>query len=63
MAMATTTMASVPAGVGRLEAPRWVHVRLPRGAMFGEPGNAARQRAVLEAAPVAWRDRQVTEGP
>ena len=86
MAMATTMMASVPAGGGRLEPPRRVHVRFPRGAMFGEPGNAARQRAVLEAAlaaagavaepggqvelpyrweaaPVAWRGRQVTEGP
>ena len=28
-------------------APRWVRVRFPRGAMFGEPGNRAKQLAVL----------------
>lgn len=27
--------------------PRWVQVRFPRGAMFGEPGKRDKQRAVL----------------
>ena len=31
----------------RVRPPRWVHVRFPRGTMFGEPGNRAKQRAVL----------------
>ncbi len=34
----------------RMRPPRWVHVRFPRGAVFGEPGNRAKQRAVLEGA-------------
>ncbi len=28
--------------------PRWVHVRFPRGSIFGEPGNAEKQRKVLK---------------
>ena len=36
-----------PAMTARVRPPRWVHVRFPRGAMFGEPGNRAKQRAVL----------------
>ena len=79
-------MANFTARMERIRPPRWVHVRLPRGAMFGEPGNWTKQRAVLEATlgaaaaiaepggnvelpfrwdapPVAWRGRQITEGP
>lgn len=42
-------MANFTARMERIRPPRWVHVRFPRGAMFGEPGNRAKQRAVLEA--------------
>jgi hypothetical protein len=28
--------------------PRWVYVHFPRGSMFGEPGNADKQRKVLK---------------
>jgi hypothetical protein len=51
----TVTMANTPARMERLRPPRWVHVRFPRGAMFGEPGNAPKQRAVLDAVlDAAW---------
>ena len=79
-------MANFTARMERLRPPRWVHVRFPRAAMFGEPGNRGKQRAVLEdalragsaitepggkvelpyrweAPPVAWRGREVLEGP
>jgi hypothetical protein len=79
-------MANFTARMERIRPPRWVHVRFPRGAMFGEPGNGAKHRAVLEAvlregaaigepggrvelpyrweaAPVAWRGREIVEGP
>jgi len=39
-----------PAATTRVRAPRWVRVRFPRGAMFGEPGNRAKQLAVLRDA-------------
>jgi len=45
----TITIANFPARMERIRPARWVHVRFPRGAMFGEPGNRAKQRAVLEA--------------
>ncbi len=41
-------MANVPARAEAVRPPRWVHVRFPRGAMFGEPGNQTKQRRVLE---------------
>lgn len=41
-------MANFTARMERVRPPRWIHVRFPRGAMFGEPGNRAKQRAVLE---------------
>ena len=41
-------MANVPARTEPVRPPRWVHVRFPRGAMFGEPGNPAKHRKVLE---------------
>jgi len=79
-------MANFTARMERIRPPRWVHVRFPRGAMFGEPGNTAKQRAVLEdvlrlgagipepgghvelpyrweAPAVAWRGREIREGP
>jgi len=79
-------MANFTARMERIRPPRWVHVRFPRGAMFGEPGNRAKHRCVLEdilraaatilepggkielpyrweAPPVAFRDRQIAEGP
>ena len=40
-------MANFTARMERIRPPRWVHVRFPRGAMFGEPGNHVKQRAVL----------------
>jgi hypothetical protein len=84
--MPTITMANFTARMERIGPPRWVHVRFPRGAMFGEPGNHTKQRQVLEdtlqaattirepggkvelpyrweARPVAWRGREITEGP
>ena len=42
-------MANFAARMERLRPPRWVLVRFPRGAMFGEPGNRAKHRAVLTA--------------
>ncbi len=33
--------------------PRWLHVRFPRGSMLGEPGNKAKQSAVLRDALAA----------
>ena len=41
-------MANVPARTEPVRPPRWVYVRFPRGAMFGEPGNAGKHRRVLE---------------
>ena len=41
-------MGNFPARLELLRPPRWVHVRFPRGAMFGEPGNQFKQRKVLE---------------
>jgi hypothetical protein len=40
-------MANFTARMERIRPPRWVHVRFPRGAMFGEPGTQAKQRQVL----------------
>ncbi len=40
-------MSNNPTATARVRAPRWVRVRFPRGAMFGEPGNRAKQLAVL----------------
>lgn len=53
--MTMPTKADGRANFPAIKPPRWVHVRFPRGAMFGEPGNAAKQRDVLEAAlAAAW---------
>lgn len=41
-------MANSPVRIEPIRPPRRVHVRFPRGAMFGEPGNYAKQRNVLE---------------
>jgi hypothetical protein len=41
-------MGNFPARLQMIQPARWVYVRFPRGSMFGEPGNAAKQRKVLE---------------
>jgi len=41
-------MGNVVPRVELVRPPRWVYVRFPRGAMFGEPGNGTKQRRVLE---------------
>jgi len=41
-------MGNAPARVEAVRPPRWVYVRFPRGAMFGEPADAIKQRKVLE---------------
>ncbi len=43
-------MSNNPAATARVRAPRWVRVRFPRGAMFGEPGNREKHLAVLRDA-------------
>jgi hypothetical protein len=48
-------MANFRARMERIRPPRWVLVRFPRGAMFGEPGRPDRHRAVLEAVLGAGR--------
>lgn len=47
-------MSNNPAATARVRAPRWVRVRFPRGAMFGEPGNREKQLAVLRDALSAF---------
>ena len=56
-------MANFSARMERIKPPRWVHVRFPRGAMFGEPGGKVELSYRWEAPPVAWRGREITEGP
>lgn len=46
----TMSLSNFPARTERLRPPRWAHVRFPRGSMFGEPGNAEKQRKVLKDA-------------
>jgi hypothetical protein len=48
-------MSNFPARTEIIKPPRWVHVHFPRGAMFGEPGNSAKQRQVLEKTLEAFR--------
>lgn len=45
--IATVSLSNNPGATARVRPPRWVQVRFPRGAMFGEPGNHAKQRTVL----------------
>jgi len=51
-------MANFPARMEILKPSRWVHVRFPRGSMFGEPGNGAKQRRVLEETLAAFETIQ-----
>ena len=44
---------SLPLGL-----PRWLSVRFPRGSMLGEPGNKAKQSAVLHDALAALTTMQ-----
>jgi len=55
-------MANFPARMEILKPSRWVHVRFPRGTMFGEPGNAAKQRKVLEETLAAFETIQEPGG-
>ncbi len=48
--IATISLSNNPARTAPLRPPRWAHVRFPRGSMFGEPGNADKQRRVLKDA-------------
>jgi hypothetical protein len=41
-------MANITSRMELIRPPRWVYVRFPRGCMFGEPQNPAKQRKVLE---------------
>jgi hypothetical protein len=41
-------MGNAAARLELVRPPRWIYVRFPRGAMFGEPGNRTKQRRVLE---------------
>jgi glycine/betaine/sarcosine/D-proline reductase family selenoprotein B len=43
----TISLTNDPAMTARVRPPRSVLVRFPRGSMFGEPGNRAKQRTVL----------------
>ena len=43
----TISLSNNPAATQRVRAPRWAHVRFPRGSMLGEPGNQEKQRSVL----------------
>ncbi len=44
------SLSNNPSRTEPLRPPRWAHVRFPRGAMFGEAGNAGKQRKVLKDA-------------
>ncbi len=44
------SLSNNPTATERVRPPRWVHVRFPRGSMFGEPGNRAKQTSVLTEA-------------
>ena len=43
----TISLSNNPAATERVNPPRWVHVRFPRGSMLGEPGNREKQLNVL----------------
>ena len=46
--VSTISLSNNPAATERVNPPRWVHVRFPRGSMLGEPGNRDKQLAVLQ---------------
>jgi len=43
----TMSLSNNPTRTEPVRPPRWAHVRFPRGSIFGEPGNADKQRKVL----------------
>ena len=45
--ISTISLSNNPAATARVNPPRWVHVRFPRGSMLGEPGHRDKQLAVL----------------
>ena len=44
---ATSSMGNEPERMAKIKPPRALRVKFGRGSMFGEPGNAKRQRRVL----------------
>lgn len=55
----TISLGNMPDRVARIKPPRALLVRFPRGAMLGEPGNAARQRRIILDALEALRNMTV----
>lgn len=45
--ISTVSLSNNPQVTTRVNPPRWLHVRFPRGSMLGEPGNREKQRSVL----------------
>lgn len=45
--IATVSIGNCPERSARIKPPRRVEVKLARGSMFGEPGNASRQRRIV----------------
>lgn len=43
----TISLSNNPAATERVNPPRWMRVRFPRGSMLGEPGNRDKHLAVL----------------
>jgi hypothetical protein len=50
------SLSNNPTATLRVNPPRWVHVRFPQGAMFGEPGNRDKQLRVLRATLEAFEE-------
>jgi hypothetical protein len=55
----TISLGNMPDRMAHIKPPRALLVRFPRGAMLGEPGNAARQRRIILDALEALRDMTV----
>lgn len=45
--ISTISLSNNPAATERVNPPRWMRVRFPRGSMLGEPGNRDKHLAVL----------------
>jgi hypothetical protein len=59
----TISLSNNPQSTGRVMPPRWAHVRFPRGSMLGEPGNRAKQMAVLRDTFAALTSIAAPGGP
>jgi hypothetical protein len=53
--IATVSMGNEPERMAKIKPPRALRVRFGRGSMFGEPGNAVRQRRIVMDALEALR--------